>query len=165
MPASDLSSQPSKKHVRVGVGVIVKDPQDPGKFFAGIRKGSHGAGSLALPGGHLEWMESWEECAKREVQEEMGISITHLKLGHVTNDIMESEDKHYVTIFMMGDCTLHEKRPKNMEPNKCEGWESFTWEELKAIQVKGSPKLFGPLQGLVCANPPAIIAFVSREGV
>ena len=59
-------------------------------------------------------MESWEECAKREVQEEMGISITHLKLGHVTNDIMESEDKHYVTIFMMGDCTLHEKRPKNM---------------------------------------------------
>ena len=37
-------------HVRVGVGVVVKDPNNPHHIFCGIRKGSHGAGTLALPG-------------------------------------------------------------------------------------------------------------------
>ena len=36
--------------VRVGVGVLVKDSKDPTRVFCGIRKGSHGAGTLALPG-------------------------------------------------------------------------------------------------------------------
>ena len=39
-----------KSVVRVGVGVLVKDPKDTARMFCGIRKGSHGAGKLALPG-------------------------------------------------------------------------------------------------------------------
>ena len=44
---------PPGLRVRVGIGVLVKDPLKPGNIFCGIRKGSHGAGTLALPGGHL----------------------------------------------------------------------------------------------------------------
>jgi hypothetical protein len=36
--------------VRVGVGVLVVDPHKPGQVLVGTRKGSHGAGTLALPG-------------------------------------------------------------------------------------------------------------------
>jgi hypothetical protein len=36
--------------VRVGVGVIIQDDEHPGCALVGIRKGSHGAGTLALPG-------------------------------------------------------------------------------------------------------------------
>jgi 8-oxo-dGTP diphosphatase len=152
----------SQLHVRVGVGVLVKDPEDPTKFFAGIRKGAHGSGSLALPGGHLEMFESWEDCAIREVQEEMGIGIHQLQFGHVTNDVMGT--KHYVTIFMMAECVDDDARPRNMEPDKCEGWESFSWVELLDIQENGSnPQLFGPLQKLVEEAPPAVIAFVANE--
>ena len=39
------------KRVQVGVGVFVKRN---GKILVGKRKGSHGAGTWALPGGHLE---------------------------------------------------------------------------------------------------------------
>jgi 8-oxo-dGTP diphosphatase len=49
----------------VGVGVVVVRPTD-NKIYVGVRKGSHGATKWALPGGHLEWGESWADCAARE---------------------------------------------------------------------------------------------------
>lgn len=128
---SSISASNAQKLVRVGVGVLVKDPQHPHRFFAGIRKGSHGAGTLALPGGHLEMMEDWEECASREVKEEMDLEISNVTFGHVTNDIMLRENKHYVTIFMLADvCTEGKIKPTNMEPHKCEGWKSYSWNDL-----------------------------------
>ena len=49
--SSTLLVPPSTGNVvHVGVGVIIKDPKDTTRVFCGIRKGSHGAGSLALPG-------------------------------------------------------------------------------------------------------------------
>lgn len=55
---------------KVGVGIMV---MKNGKVLLGKRKGSHGTGKYAWPGGHMEHMESFEECAKREVREETEI--------------------------------------------------------------------------------------------
>ena len=88
-----MATKSNSTNVRVGVGVLVQDPQHPNKIFAGVRKGSHGAGLLALPGGHLEMMESWEDCARREVEEETGLMVEDLRFVHVTNDPMPSENK------------------------------------------------------------------------
>ena len=176
----------SQSVVRVGVGVIVKDPSssssNPGsaRIFAGVRKNSHGAGKLALPGGHLEMYESFADCAIREVKEEcdLDLDMNSLRVGHVTNDPMPDEHKHYVTIFMIGECLpltsdggsggsgdgdgghhpTHHQQPKTMEPHKCEGWKSYTWEELKAIQQEG--KLFGPLHRLLDEQPPKVLEFL-----
>lgn len=110
---------------RVGVGVIViKD----NKVLCIKRKGAHGEGSWGFPGGHLEFKESWEECARREVMEETGISIKNIRFGTVSNDIFEKENKHYITIFMLAN---HEEGvPQILEPEKCTSWEWFKWEEL-----------------------------------
>jgi hypothetical protein len=43
--SSKVNSQPN---VRVGVGVLVLDPKKKGCVFAGIRKGSHGAGEAYI---------------------------------------------------------------------------------------------------------------------
>ncbi|RLC15632.1 MAG: DNA mismatch repair protein MutT, partial [Deltaproteobacteria bacterium] len=51
----------------IGVAaIVIKDK----KVLLGKRKNAHGAGTWAFPGGHLEYKESIEECAKREVFEE-----------------------------------------------------------------------------------------------
>ena len=58
-----------KNRVQVGLGIIVvKD----GKVLLGKRKSAHGKGTWCFPGGHLEFSESWEDCAKRETKEETG---------------------------------------------------------------------------------------------
>ena len=48
----------------IGVAaIVIKDK----KVLLGKRKNAHGAGTWAFPGGHLEFNESIEACAKREV--------------------------------------------------------------------------------------------------
>ena len=109
----------------VGVAVIVIKN---GKVLLGKRKGSHGSGSWAFPGGHLEMNESIEECARREVFEETGISIHNILYATFTNDIFKEEQKHYVTLFVVAEYTGGELQVN--EPDKCEKWDWFMWEEF-----------------------------------
>lgn len=69
------------------------------------RKGSHGAGTFALPGGHLEFLESIEACAIRETLEETGLKILNPRVEWVENSIwgQGNDQKHYVTIFVRAD--------------------------------------------------------------
>lgn len=57
---------------QVGVGVII---MHEGFCLLGKRHGSRGAGTWALPGGHLSLGVSVEECAAREVMEKTGLVI------------------------------------------------------------------------------------------
>ncbi|MBI2482041.1 MAG: NUDIX domain-containing protein [Candidatus Vogelbacteria bacterium] len=64
-----------EKQTRVGVGVFIFKE---GKFLMLKRANSHRSGSWSVPGGHLEYGESFENTAKREVLEEAGIKIKNL---------------------------------------------------------------------------------------
>ncbi|MCL2281009.1 NUDIX domain-containing protein [Candidatus Saccharibacteria bacterium] len=92
----------SSKSKRPGVGIgvyIIKDS----KLLMGERIGAHQANMFAAPGGHLEFGETWEECAEREVMEETGIKITNARFLGVTNDVMLDDDRHYITIAIAAD--------------------------------------------------------------
>ena len=110
------------KRPLVGIAVIViKD----NRVLLGKRKNSHGSGTWAFPGGHLEFNESIEDCARREVFEETGIHIDHLRCGPYTNDIFAGEGKHYVTLFVTAD--YESGTPVVKEPHKCEKWAWCRW--------------------------------------
>jgi 8-oxo-dGTP diphosphatase len=113
-------------HVRVGLAVYIINKE--GKVLLGKRKGSHAAGDWATPGGHLEVGENWEQCAQREIKEETGIEIKNIRLGTVTNDIFEKSGKHYITLNMLAEYVSGE--PRVLEPEKCEKWEWFDWDDL-----------------------------------
>lgn len=80
----------------------------PTSWVPPCSKGSHGAGTYALPGGHLEFGETFEECAHREVMEETGLKLTDVHFAWACNTIYD-EKAHYVTIFMRA--SLAEVRP------------------------------------------------------
>ena len=116
-----------KNFVRVGAGVIVLN--DKGQFIMGKRKGSHGAGTWHIPGGHLEFKETLEECAKREVLEETGLIIDKIKPISFGNHIFEEENKHYISIYLIG--MIIGGQLELREPHKCEEWKWFdSWDNL-----------------------------------
>ena len=123
--------------VRVGVAVIVTRGD---RILLGQRKGAHGAGTWALPGGHLEFGESLEACARREVFEETGLRIDGIRRVDFTNDLFRAEGKHYVTLFVAADCGAGE--PLLREPEKCARWEWFSGSSLPG-------PLFLPLRNFV----------------
>jgi len=132
-----LGAEWKKKYPKVGMGVFVlKD----GKFLLGKRKNAHGAGNWQLPGGHLEFNEELEDCAKRETLEETGVKIKNIRFSTITNDMFKKEGKHYITIFMIADWKSGE--PKTMEPDKSEEW--------KWVTKENAPRpLFMPLNELL----------------
>lgn len=134
--ASELSPNETLRP-RVGVGVLV---EQEGKVLLGLRKGSHGACTWAPPGGHLEFAEGVEECAKRELLEETGLRPVSYALGSWVENVMENGKKHYITLFVI--VNQFEGEVQLLEPNKCEGWQWFSWNELPQ-------PLFAPLASFV----------------
>lgn len=100
--------------------MVMKD----GKVLLGRRKGSHGAGEYSWPGGHMEYMESFEQCAKREVMEEAGIEIENVRFLRLMN-LKVYAPKHYVDIGLIADWKSGE--PQVCEPDKMEDW---AWHDM-----------------------------------
>lgn len=73
--------------------------------------GNVDAGTWALPGGHLEFCESFEECAGREVLEETGLKIAAASFLTCTNNVFDEPTgkKHYCTVFMRGSVGLDDE--------------------------------------------------------
>ncbi|MFI5205876.1 MAG: NUDIX hydrolase, partial [Candidatus Paceibacterales bacterium] len=109
---------------KVGIGVmIIKD----GRVLLSKGKGSHGQGEYAWPGGHMEYMESFEGCAKRETLEEAGIEIENVRFLRLLN-LKDYAPKHYVDIGLVADWKSGD--PKVMEPDKTEGWDWYNIDNL-----------------------------------
>ncbi|HJK86151.1 MAG TPA: NUDIX hydrolase [Candidatus Megaira endosymbiont of Nemacystus decipiens] len=124
---------------KVGLGVLIFNKQD--EILLGKRKNSHGAASWGPPGGHLEFGESFEECAIRETKEETALNITSPTFLSITNDFFEFDQKHYISIFMSVNMPENQKII-NIEPHKVEEW---GWFNLSFLP-KG---LFVPLENLI----------------
>lgn len=124
----------------VGVSAIVVRGD---RVLLGRRLTSHGAGAWQFPGGHLEFGESIETCARREVEEETGLRLTTLMLGPYTNDIFQTEGRHYITLFVIASDAggVAEVR----EPEKCAEWDWFRWDTLPR-------PLFLPIENLLCSG-------------
>lgn len=125
-----------EKYPKVGIGVMIfKD----GKVLLGKRKNTHGEGSYAWPGGHMEYMESFEDCAKRETMEEAGIEIQNVKFLRLMN-LKTYTPKHYVDIGLVAEWKNGE--PKIMEPEKCEGWAWYDLDDLPQPLFSTLPSYF-----------------------
>lgn len=105
-------------HIRplVGIGVIVRKGD---KILIGERLSNHGADTFQIPGGHLEFGETFESCAERETFEETGVSAKAVGCISLSNDI--HYDKHYVSLGILADWIDGE--PSSSEPEHSKNWQ------------------------------------------
>ena len=145
-PIAPLSPVSPEERPRVGVGVLVLRH---GAVLLGERRGAHGAATWAPPGGHLEFGESAEACAARELVEETGLVMRAWQAGPWSVNEFPEIGRQYATLFVVATTT--EGEPTTREPDKCLGWHWFAWNALP------SP-LFAPLAALVATGwtPPQL---------
>ncbi|ATY62693.1 NUDIX hydrolase domain [Cordyceps militaris] len=151
-----VEKYPRNSTPRAGVSCIILNEE--GKALVGVRKGSHGAGTLQFPGGKMDYGEEILDCAVRETCEETGLEVEGIKVITYTNDIFEAEAIQFITMYplcKMKDC---DAVPEIKEPDKCEGWwwcdlaklyagRDGSKVEVAGCEGKGAP-LFTPLKNL-----------------
>lgn len=115
--------------------MVVKD----GKVLMSQRKSSHGSGEYQFPGGHLEFGESFEECARREIKEEAGIEVEDIRLQFVAN-IKKYKAKHYVHLGLISNWKSGE--PKNLEPEKSTDWDWYDPDNLPSTLFEATRLAF-----------------------
>jgi len=134
-----------KKQVKVGVGIVILQK---GKILLGLRHKDpekadselHGEGTWSLPGGRIEFGESFENVCAREVYEECGIKLNKdkVKLISIANDRVT--DAHYVTIGFLAKNFGGKAIVK--EPDEIVDWKWFDVNKLPKNIYFPSKKLF-----------------------
>lgn len=112
------------KKIGVGIGVMVLRE---GKILLAKRKGELGKGQYCWPGGKMEYMESFEACAKREVLEETGIEIENVRFLRLLN-LKNFAPKHFIDIELLADWKSGEAQL--LEPDKFETWNWYDLDHL-----------------------------------
>ncbi len=90
-----------------------------------------------MPGGKLEYGESFEDGAKREVREETGLQLKEVKVICVNND--KNEFAHFITVGLFSDNFSGE--PKVMEPDEIVEWKWFDFNNLPTPMYFQSAKV------------------------
>lgn len=146
--ASKIISQ-EVNPVRAGTGVFLLSVKEVrGKkrlqIWLGKRKGAHGAGEWALPGGKPELYEDLQVAGAREVLEETGCKVNGIMEPLTwTNDIYKSHDLHYVTLYFVA--MNYTGTPRVVERNKCSGWKQFDAAKLPKPTMAGLREAVGVL--------------------
>lgn len=130
--------------LHIGVSVLLLRH---GRILLGKRLGSHGAGQWATPGGHLEYGETPQQCACRELKEETGLNIDRLRIGPWSHACFTQYQRQYATLLILARAQSGE--PQCLEPEKCAGWQWFSPHALPA-------PLFLPLASAVADFGPAL---------
>ena len=121
------------KKMGIGVGVmILKD----NKVLLGKRHDDadkadsllQGQGTWTMPGGKIDFHETFEQAASREAEEETSLKIDEnkLKFISITNDMVPNA--HFATIGFL--CKEFEGDVKVMEPDEITEWKWFDLDDL-----------------------------------
>ena len=119
------------KKIGVGFGVMLlhdgnillgRRHDDPAKADSEL----HGEGTWTMPGGKLDYGESFEDGARREVLEETSIQLHTVQIISVNND--KNEHAHFVTIGMFSDD--FSGKAQIMESDEIVEWRWFNLDAL-----------------------------------
>ena len=131
-----------EKHIGAGCGVIILN--DKNQILMGRRGDDeekadsemHEEGTWTLPGGNIEYGETFFEAGKREAKEETNLDVNNLEIICVQTDL--NEFAHYVSVGMVAKSYSGEL--KVMEPNEISAWQWFDMDKIPKKVFSASRK-------------------------
>lgn len=120
-------------YIGVGFGAAIFNKR--GKLFITLRgkAAKNERGKWEIPGGAVEFGETFEQTIKREIKEEHGIEIKIIELLGICDHIIPEEHQHWVSPTFI--CRITKGKPKILEPNKCAGIGWFTIDEAEKLPL------------------------------
>lgn len=120
-------------YIGVGVGAAIFDSS--GKLFITLRgqKAKNEKGKWELPGGSVEFGETFQNAIRREIKEEFGVEIEIIELLGICDHIIPNEKQHWVAPTFI--CRIKKGIPKILELGKCAGFGWFTLKETEKLPL------------------------------
>ncbi len=116
-------------NLRLAVDVAIFDRK--GRVLLGKRLTNEGFGTWGFPGGRMNPDEKINQCAQRELREELGDNI-EIEISNQVIAVRENKIPpnfvHHVTIILKG--SLKSGKPKVVEPDRCGEWRFIEIENL-----------------------------------
>ncbi len=93
---SQASFQAGVDYIGVGVGALILN--DKGEFLLTLRgqKAKNERGKWEIPGGQVEFGETFSKAIKREVKEELNVEVEVGELLTLTDHLLPEEKQHWV---------------------------------------------------------------------
>ena len=138
---------PGKDYIVIGIGVLILN-EDQTKTLLLLRgpQAKNEPGTWSRPGGTVEYGETLEQAARREIKEEIDVDLVNLKQRELIDAIMPAEQQHWIAIGFWAQVVPGQEL-KNMEPQKHPEMRWFGKDEVPS-------NLYG-------ASKPAIDAWVA----
>jgi 8-oxo-dGTP diphosphatase len=150
----ELQNKSGQRTANIGCeAYLVRD----GRLLLGLRKNVFGAGTWALPGGHLEFMSRADATVARELKEELGLNVqpNQARLLALTDDLTPDRQTHYIHLTFGFD--IGSQEPQLLEPECCAEWRWFPLDALPDNVFPPHQKILDTIAGdqVYASAPPA----------
>ena len=133
-----------KNTIGAGCGVMIFNKNN--QLLLGLRNDDeeladselHEEGTWTMPGGNIEYGETFEEAGIREVKEETGININQDDLEVICVQVDKNEHAHYISVGMIAK--NFEGTPQILEPDVIVKWNWFDLDKLPEKIFSASKK-------------------------
>lgn len=92
-----------------------------------------------LPGGHLDFGETVEQCALRELKEEVNLDGEYIKQVFLSESIDPSGRRHILNIYTLVKVSESQELKLDQEDNVLSGVEYISLDKIKSQEVKFYP--------------------------
>lgn len=130
-----IRSKPAGPYLGVSA-VVVRE----GCVLVGRRRGSHGAGTWAFPGGKVDPGEDPADTVRRELREETGLCASEVEPLLWTSDVLTENRLHFITLhhYVRAD----DGEPRVCEPDKVHEWLWTPWDRAPRPLFAPAASLF-----------------------
>ena len=124
------------KMYKIGTGVGVMILNEKNQLLLGLRNDDekkadtelHLEGTWTMPGGKIEYGETFEQAGIREVEEETSLKIEERDITPICVQTDKNEYAHFVTIGLLAK--KFSGKVKTMEPDEIVEWKWFDLNDL-----------------------------------